>query len=42
MKDLDYGKGYEYAHEHDLNFAEQEFLPQEISHDLIHDKVDSC
>ena len=31
MKDLDYGKGYQYAHDHDMNFAEQEFLPQEIS-----------
>jgi putative ATPase len=31
MKDLDYGKGYQYAHDHDLNFAAQEFLPEEIS-----------
>tara|TARA_B100000767_G_scaffold262461_1_gene275156 strand:+ start:8149 stop:9426 length:1278 start_codon:yes stop_codon:yes gene_type:complete len=31
MKDLDYGKGYQYAHDYDLNFVEQEFLPQEIS-----------
>ena len=30
MKDLDYGKGYQYAHDHDMNFVEQEFLPDEI------------
>ena len=37
MKDLDYGKGYEYAHDHDLNFAEQEFLPQEISQTKLYE-----
>ena len=30
MKDLDYGKGYQYAHEHEGNFADMEFLPEEI------------
>lgn len=30
MKDLDYGKGYKYAHEHEGNFADMEFLPDEI------------
>lgn len=30
MKDLDYGKGYQYAHEHEGNFANMEFLPDEI------------
>ena len=37
MKDLDYGKGYQYAHDHDLNFAEQEFLPQEISQTKLYE-----
>ena len=37
MKDLDYGKGYEYAHDHDLNFAKQEFLPQEISQTKLYE-----
>lgn len=37
MKDLDYGKGYEYAHDHDLNFAEQEFLPKEISQTKLYE-----
>lgn len=31
MKNLNYGKDYKYAHAFDNNFAEQEFLPEEIS-----------
>jgi putative ATPase len=31
MKDLDYGKNYQYAHQYENNFVEQEFLPDEIS-----------
>lgn len=31
MKELGYGKGYLYSHDHPGNFAQQEFLPQEIS-----------
>jgi len=31
MKDLDYGKDYGYAHSHEGNFVDQEFLPEEIS-----------
>ncbi|MFN0729779.1 replication-associated recombination protein A [Polaribacter gochangensis] len=31
MKDLDYGKNYKYAHNYESNFANQEFLPEEIS-----------
>ncbi|HET8572756.1 MAG TPA: replication-associated recombination protein A [Edaphocola sp.] len=30
MKNLDYGKGYAYAHDFDGNFAVQEFLPEEV------------
>jgi putative ATPase len=30
MKDLDYGKDYKYAHDFPGNFAEQEFLPDEL------------
>ena len=37
MKDLDFGKGYEYAHDHDLNFAKQEFLPKEISQTKLYE-----
>ena len=31
MKDLDYGKGYQYAHDHEGHFVNMEFLPQSIS-----------
>ncbi len=30
MKDLDYGKGYQYAHDFEKNFVEMDFLPKEI------------
>ena len=30
MKDLGYGKGYDYAHDHENNFVDFEFLPEEI------------
>ena len=30
MKDLGYGESYKYAHNYDLNFAPQEFLPEGI------------
>lgn len=31
MKNLNYGKGYKYAHQYENNFTEQEFLPDELS-----------
>jgi putative ATPase len=31
MKDLGYGKDYEYSHNYDGNFSDQEFLPDHIS-----------
>lgn len=31
MKNLDYGKGYEYSHSYDNNFSPQEYLPDELS-----------
>lgn len=31
MKDLNYGKNYQYSHDHADNFSEQEYLPEEIS-----------
>lgn len=31
MKNLDYGKGYKYAHDFPGNFVEQEFLPDKIA-----------
>jgi putative ATPase len=31
MKNLDYGKGYQYSHEYENNFSKQEYLPKEIA-----------
>jgi len=31
MKDIGYGSGYKYAHDHERNFADMEFLPDEIA-----------
>ncbi len=31
MKDLDYGKNYQYAHSHTGNFVDVEFLPEELA-----------
>ena len=37
MKDMDYGKGYQYAHDHTGNFVSSEFLPDEIKQTKIFD-----
>lgn len=37
MKELNYGKDYQYAHSHDGNFSDQEFLPKEISDTKIYE-----
>jgi putative ATPase len=37
MKDLDYGKNYQYAHNYGDNFVDQEFLPDEISNTKLYD-----
>jgi putative ATPase len=36
MRDLDYGKGYQYAHEFENNFKEQEFLPDRLSGNVFY------
>ena len=36
MKELGYGEEYKYSHDYSNNFAEQEFLPEEISKTLIY------
>jgi putative ATPase len=41
MKDLDYGKDYKYAHDYSGNFAEQEFLPEELSGTKIYEPGDN-
>lgn len=37
MKNLNYGKGYQYAHNYDNNFVHQEFLPDEIKNTKFYD-----
>ncbi len=37
MKDLNYGKEYKYAHSHENNFVDQEFLPEEISNSKLYE-----
>jgi|TARA_B110000503_G_C7163532_1_gene420805 putative ATPase len=41
MKELDYGKGYKYAHDYPNNFAQQEFLPTEISNSVYYEPGDN-
>jgi putative ATPase len=31
MKTMDYGKGYQYAHDYEGNFIYQEFMPEKIA-----------
>ncbi|MET2985794.1 replication-associated recombination protein A [Aureibaculum conchae] len=37
MKDLDYGKNYQYAHNYEDNFIDQEFLPDEIRNTKLYE-----
>ena len=37
MKNLDYGKNYEYSHSYDNNFSPQEYLPKEIAGTKFYD-----
>lgn len=37
MKNLDYGKNYEYSHSYENNFSPQEYLPKEISGTKFYD-----
>lgn len=37
MKELDYGKAYKYSHSYENNFAEQEFLPNEIKNTKLYE-----
>src|SRR6201995_2859386 len=37
MKNLDYGKGYQYSHSYENNFSQQEYLPDEIAGTKFYD-----
>lgn len=37
MKNLDYGKGYQYAHSFEGNFVKDNFLPEDIKGEILYD-----
>jgi putative ATPase len=37
MKELGYGKNYQYAHNFEGNFADQDFLPIEIKDSILYE-----
>ncbi|WP_298239273.1 replication-associated recombination protein A [uncultured Algibacter sp.] len=37
MKELGYGDNYKYAHNYELNFAKQEFMPEEIKNSTLYE-----
>ena len=37
MKELGYGDNYKYAHNYENNFANQEFLPDDIKNTKLYD-----
>jgi putative ATPase len=36
MKDMDYGKGYLYAHDHEGGHVQQDYLPQRIKDKIFY------
>jgi len=41
MEELDYGKDYQYAHDHEGNFSDQEFLPDNLSGSTFYEPSDN-
>ena len=37
MKNIGYGKEYEYSHSHENNFSAQEYMPEKLSGTLLYD-----
>lgn len=42
MKNLDYGKGYEYAHSHEGNFVNMEFMPDAVAGTKLYEPGDNA
>jgi len=42
MQELGYGEDYKYSHDYANNFAEQEFLPDEISETKLYNPGDNA
>ena len=40
MKELEYGKGYKYAHGYDRHFVEQQYLPDELKDRIYYEPTD--
>lgn len=41
MKNMNYGKGYQYAHSHEGNFADHEFMPDKIAGTKLYEPGDN-
>jgi putative ATPase len=41
MKDLNYGKDYQYAHNYDNHFAKQNYLPEELTDTKLYDPAEN-
>lgn len=41
MEELDYGKDYQYSHDYDGNFSDQEFLPEDLAGTTFYDPSDN-
>jgi putative ATPase len=41
MKDMNYGKDYQYAHDHEGNFADLEFMPEKLKGKKLYDPGDN-
>ena len=37
MQELDYGKGYKYAHNYEGNYVKQQFLPDDIKDKIFYE-----
>jgi ATPase related to the helicase subunit of the Holliday junction resolvase len=40
MRELDYGKGYKYAHDYDNHFVEQQYLPDELKDKIYYEPTE--
>jgi len=42
MKDLNYGKNYQYAHNYDNQFAKQNYLPEDLTNTKLYDPAENA
>ena len=41
MKELEYGKGYKYAHDYEDAFVPQEYLPEKLQGQVLYEPTDA-